>query len=195
MKKEFKIKAGGTERKAFIFTTDAFLALPLIVLAVSTFVAFSITLRDNITMQDYAYRIANDAMNVLTDASPSMVGAGDTESFAYIITENIQSGRISDANQTAIILDSIIPSNADYILEYKSGLGSWTTIREVNRNNKFSRYSIQVSSTKLVVAANSPRLTPFTNCANDLVCSSNPGLQYTPSSLVGPILLRIRLFI
>ena len=191
------MKASKTKRKAFIFTTDAFLALPLVVLAISTFVAFSITLRDNITLQDYVHMIAQDAMNVLIDASPSTVdksGTASTESFAYLIAQYIQNNALNDANQTASILDSIIPANAAYILEYKSG-NSWKTIREVDRNNKFSRYSIQLSVTKLIVATNSPKLLLSKDCANDLVCSFPPVSQYQPTTLVGPILLRIRVFV
>lgn len=189
---------GKNKKNAFIFTTDAFLALPLVVLAISTFIAFSVTLRDNITVQEYAYIIAKDAMNVLVDANPQYVGASGDNSFAYLIAKNIADLDLNSANSTASVIDSIIPSNAAYILEYKSTSDDqWKEIRVVDGGNKIAqnRYSIQVSDTRLIADISQPRLNPSGNCPSEIVCSFPPISQYTPGSTVGPLLLRIRVFI
>lgn len=194
-----KGKAGRKNAKhnAFIFTTDAFLALPLVVLAISTFIAFSVTLRDNITVQEYAYTIANDAMNVLVYATPANIGRTEDVSFAYLIANYTMSGNADDANKTASVIDSLVPSHAAYVLEYKSSSGDWKQIRVVDQGNMISqnKYSIQVSNTRLIADISPPRLNPSSNCPSDIVCPSSPTPQYTPGSMVGPILLRIRVFI
>ncbi|MCX8202562.1 MAG: hypothetical protein N3G74_02025 [Candidatus Micrarchaeota archaeon] len=185
-------------RNAFIFTTDAFLALPLIVLAISTFIAFSVTLRDNITVQEYAYIIAKDAMNLLIDGSPSILGQVENDSFAYIISKKIAESDPNGANQTASVIDSIIPSNAAYILEYKTASSNqWTQIRVIDSSNKISqnKYSIQVSDTRLISEISRPRVNPSSNCPSEIVCPSSPVNQYTPGKIVGPLLIRIRVFI
>ncbi|MEM4589947.1 MAG: hypothetical protein QXK21_01620 [Candidatus Micrarchaeia archaeon] len=193
-----KNKMEKNKKNAFIFTTDAFLALPLVVLAVSTFIAFSVTLRDNITVQEYAYIIAKDAMNVLIDSNPQYIGGSGDNSFAYIIAQNIVDSDLNSANNTASVIDSIVPSNAAYILEYKSYFDNeWKEIRILDRGNKIAqnKYSIQVSNTRLITDISEPRLNPSGNCPSEIVCSFPSISQYTPGSKVGPILLRIRVFI
>ncbi|MCX8169884.1 MAG: hypothetical protein N3D72_02225 [Candidatus Methanomethyliaceae archaeon] len=186
------------KRNAFIFTTDAFLALPLIVIAISTFVAFSVNLRDNITSQEYGYIIAKDAMNVLIDSSPYHAGKIGNDSFAYIIAKYIFDSDLYSANQTASVLDDFIPSNAAYILEFKSPSGNrWVEIRRVDKFNKIkeNRFSVQVSNVRLVTGISNPERVLSNNCPADIVCRSPPFAQYREGKQVGPLLLRIRVFI
>ena len=181
--------------KGFIFTTDAFLALPLIILAISSFLAFSISLRDNLTIQEYTYRMAKDSLNVLLDSTPYQAGVGDSNlTFAYLIA-NYSSNDLNSANQTAAILDNIIPQNAAYILEYKDPSNNWVEIRRGGLQTKFSSYAVQVSASRLIAELSPPQLTPFTSCASELVCTANVQSQYKEGKLVGPILLRIRIFV
>ena len=185
-------------KNGFIFTTDAFLALPLIILAISSFLAFSITLKDNLTIQEYTYRIAKDSLNVLIDSSPSQILEGGSDlSFAFLITNYIYTNRLDLANQTAAVLDSIVPNNVAYILEYKNSTSEWKEIRRADPQNKIEsvRYSVQISSIRLVSQLSTPSLNEFTSCPAQLVCSANPSSQYKEGKLVGPILLRIRVFI
>jgi hypothetical protein len=180
----------------FIFTTDAFLALPLIILAISSFLAFSISLRDNLTIQEYAYRMAKDSLNVLIDSTPYQAGVGDSNlTFAYLIANYTSFNDLNSANQTAAILDSIIPQNAAYILEYKGSSNSWVEIRKGGLQTKFSSYAVQVSTLRLIAELSPPQLTPFASCASELVCTANVKSQYKEGKLVGPILLRIRIFV
>ena len=185
----------GKGSKAFIFTTDAFFALPLVILAISTFVAFSVTLRDNITMQEYAYMLAKDALNALIDASPNMQ-MGPAPSFAYLIINYTSHGQFSTANQTASALDDLFPMNAGYILEYRNATSSqWTTIRAHNPG-KFVQYTIQVSSTRVVSAISDPVIAyrDASACKSEVVCGVASTI-YSEGQVMGPVLLRIRVFL
>ena len=186
--------------KAFIFTTDAFFALPLIILAISTFVAFSVTLRDNITMQEYAYMLAKDALNTLIEASPSQASElySQGESFTYLIIDYSSHGSMDEANQTASVIDRMFPISAGYILEYKNATDSqWKTIRVyANNPDKFSRYTIQVSSTRVVSAISdwSIDYRSASECRSQVVCGIASSI-YEEGQMMGPILLRIRVFL
>ncbi len=197
-------QAGNSKRnsKAFIFTTDAFFALPLVILAISTFVAFSVTLRDNITMQEYAYMLAKDALNTFIDASPSQISDQHIEklSFAYLII-NYTSG--SDpcnecANETASVIDDLFPLSAAYILEYKNVTDTqWKTIRAyANNQDKFSRYTIQVSSIRVVSAVSdwSIDYRNASECRSQVVCGIASSI-YEEARIMGPIVFRIRVFL
>ena len=188
--------------KAFIFTTDAFFALPLVILAISTFVAFSVTLRDNITMQEYAYMLAKDALSTLIEASPGQVSEISSDSsFVYLLIDYTSRGTSTydeRANETASVLDAMFPINAGYILEYKNATDTqWKVIRAyANNPDKFSRYTIQVSSTR-VVSAISDWDIDYRNaseCRAQVVCGTASTI-YEEGQVMGPILLRIRVFL
>jgi len=184
------------KRNAFIFTTDAFLVLPLIILTISTFISFSMTLRENTIKHEYTYMLARDSLNYLSEVT--MAGAGINASTSTVldtVVSEVMSGHMDSANSTVnASLDRYIPVSTAYILEYKDTIsGDWLPIRQAGDAGKILRPTIQVSEIRIITALTQPSINYPTNCAQDVMCTM-PATRYTAGQVVGPLMLRIRVF-
>ena len=187
-------------KKAFIFTTDAFLVLPIVILAISAFIAFTITLKDTNVFHGYAYLVARDSMAYMDEVTSSEAGlgfGGDRPVLDYIVTQ-IANGDLTGANQTlTIVLDNTVPSSVGYIFEYydlTQATPSWVKLREAGNLFKIKNPKFQISDTKLVTGLSDPQLLVPDSCGSAFVCSI-PTSYYTEGKVNGPYLLRMRAFI
>jgi len=184
------------KRNAFIFTTDAFLVLPLIILTISTFISFSMTLRENTIKHEYTYMLARDSLNYLSEVT--MVGAGINASTSTVldtVVSEVVAGHMDSANRTVNeSLSRYIPPSVAYILEYKDiNSGDWLPITQSGDIGKILRPTIQVSEIRIVTALTQPSINYPTNCAQDIMCAM-PIARYNAGQVVGPLMLRIRVF-
>lgn len=187
-------------KQGFVFTTDAFLVLPIVILAISAFIAFTVTLRDTNVFHSYSYIVARDSMSYMNEITSSEAGlplGGTRPVLDYLVTQ-ISNNDLAGANQTlAIVLDGHIPSSAGYIFEYydlSNATPTWEVVRQGGSSFKLSNYNFQVSDVKLVTALSDPQLGVTPNCASAFVCSV-PSSIYTEGEVTGPMLLRIRVFV
>jgi hypothetical protein len=184
------------KRNAFIFTTDAFLVLPLIILAVSTFISFSVTLRENTLQHEYTYMIARDSLSYLSDLTMAGAGLGASNSTVLdTVVYDVMVNDISSANSTvAASLDRYMPASAAYILEYKDlSSGDWVQIRRTGNAIKLQTPTIQVSETRIITALTQPSINYSSSCAQDVMCTA-PATRYAAGQVVGPLVIRIRVF-
>ena len=184
------------KRNAFIFTTDAFLVLPLIILAISTFISFSVTLRENTIQHEYTYMLARDSLSYLSDLT--MTGAGLSASNSTVldtVVYDVMRGELSSANSTvAASLDKYMPTSAAYVLEYKDlSSGDWVQIRQTGNAIKLQRPKIQVSEIRIITALTQPSISYSSNCAQDVMCTAS-ATRYAAGQVVGPLVIRIRVF-
>ncbi|VVB73385.1 Uncharacterised protein [uncultured archaeon] len=184
------------KNNAFIFTTDSFLVLPLIILAVSTFISFSVTLRENTIQHEYAYMLARDSMNYLSELT--MEGAGISMSNSTVldtVVYDVMAGHLDDANSTiAASLDSHMPLSTGYVVEYKDlSSGDWVQVRRAGNQAKLSKPIIQVSELRIITALTQPSISYSSNCAQDTMCAAS-ATRYVAGQVVGPLVLRIRVF-
>jgi hypothetical protein len=184
------------KKNAFIFTTDAFLVLPLIILTISTFISFSMTLRENTIKHEYTYMLARDSLNYLSEITMAEANlSSSTLTVLDNVTSEVVAGHMDSANRTVNeSLSRYIPASAAYILEYKNiTSGDWIPITQAGDTGKILRPTIQVSEIRIVTALTQPSINYSTNCAQDIMCTI-PATRYTAGQVVGPLMLRIRVF-
>jgi len=187
---------GKRGRSAFIFTTDAFLVLPLIILAISTFISFSVTLRENTIQQEYALTLARDSLNYMSDVTLTGVGlGGGNVTVMDSVISRVLAGDLSGANSTvATTLDRYVPASAAYILEYKdASSGDWIALRQAGNAAKLQNPKVQVSEMRIITSLTQPSINYSANCPQDIICTS-PSTRYAAGQVAGPLLLRIRVF-
>jgi len=196
------MKSTQKQKQAFIFTLDALLVLPLLILIISSLISFSSTLRENILLHEYSYMIAKDSISYLSELevnSASIPGltVGSTEGTLSIL--EYVARHISSTYDTDLAikgaLNNSIPEFAGYIFEYKNSAGSWVELSRGGNAAKLSpgNYSFQVSATKILSSLSDP-VAPHDLCGEDLICSA-PVSVYIKGEIVGPIMFRIRVFV
>jgi len=196
LEKSTKEKNDGL-RKAFIFTTDAFLVLPLVILVISAFVSFSVTIKETVVMQEYAYLISRDSLQYLSaiTATEAGIGSSNRSALEYVAVQ-VSNGDISGANHSiALALDRAVPATAGYSFEYLDESGTWNVVRQGGNIAKFSNPKFQVTSTKVVTALTDPQAPQFTSCATSIECTSPPATRYVAGRIFGPTFMRIRIYI
>ena len=183
--------------KAFIFTTDAFLVLPLVLLVMAAFISFSVSLRENLLTHEYTYLIARDTMSYLSDLK--MGEAGFTEDTDYSILD-YAAKKISengDINNLGEVVNNTIsiPENVGYIFEYDEGSG-WQEIVRDNQN-KIDKYKFSVSSIKIITPISKYQYNEsiYEDCTENIICASESPILYTLDEVLPPLILRIRVFI
>jgi len=191
-----KLQRGNKSRKAFIFTTDAFLVLPLVILVISAFVSFSVTIKETIVMQEYAYLIGRDTIQYLSDitATEAGIGASNRSVLEYIVVQIAT----SNPNLQSIVssaIDRTVPATAGYSFEYRDASGTWVQVRQGGNINKISNPKFQTSAVKVVTALTDPQAPAFQNCAASIECLPSPATRYVAGQVSGPMLVRIRIFI
>lgn len=187
------------ERRAFIFTIDAFLMLPLVILIIASFLVLSSTLNEYIMAHEFAYLTARDTMTYMSeltvdDASSQLSGlVGPSDSGMTIaqlitcrITNNDKSGAAEVFNRTISL-----PESAGYVFEYSTDGAAWKTISERQK----SRYHYQVSDIRVVSALSNSTLRPYLNCIEDNICRTETKQFYSPGEIYGPLMLRMRVYI
>ena len=120
LKSAKKLKENGKgAKKAFIFTTDAFLVLPLVILVISSFVSFSVTIRETVVMQEYAYLIGRDSLQYLSEISGTEAGIATSSRSAleYIIVQIANNDLVGARNSITSILGRSIPPSVGYVFE------------------------------------------------------------------------------
>lgn len=195
-------EAGGqtVARSGFIFTTDAFLVLPLVILIVTAFMAFSVSLRENMFFHEYTYTIARDRLAYLSDlpygdSGLSVLGA---------ITNASLNGNDAAARSVAeAYID--VPAGAGYVLErLDAGTGTWIEIA----NKSVAAYKYSASAVRISTVLAEPYLDidgqrvgmeagavadylEGYDCAKKISCSI-PSSIYVRGEVVGPAMIRLR---
>ena len=187
------------KKQAFVFTLDALLVLPLIIIIISSLIAFSVTLKENVLLHEYTFMIAKDSMNYLSEleigkASIAGLSPGSEGSLSVLeyTIRHIQS-KSTCALAIGGALNSTIPSFAGYIFEYKNG----TVWEEIARGGNVAKlatgnYSFQVSAIKVVSSLSDPQLVQDP-CSASVTCTT-PYSLYNKGEIVGPLMFRIRVF-
>ena len=189
------------ERRAFVFTLDALLVLPLIIIIISALIAFSSTLKENVLMHEYAYMIAKDSIDYMSElgvsqASPGLPAQNEAQlSVLEYVTKHLSD--VDPANRRQAIsaaLDSVFPTFAGYTIEYKNG-ASWVEIDRGGNPSKLvaGNYSYQVSAVKVVSSLSEPIVAQGAPCSGNMTCMA-PHSVYTAGEIVGPVMFRIRVF-
>jgi hypothetical protein len=81
-----------------------------------------------------------------------------------------------------------------YILEYKNASSSeWLPIRQSGNPMKRLKPIIQVSEIRIITSLKQPSIDYSTNCAQEVMCS-RPINRYEEGQMVGPLIIRIRVF-
>ena len=187
------------KRQAFVFTLDAILVLPLVILIISSLIAFSSTLKENVLLHEYTYMIAKDSVNYLAELqignAPTSLTLDANERnlsvLAYVtkhLTDSSSGLAINDS------LNSTIPSFAGYVFEYRNDTG-WVNITSGGNTAKFApgNYTFQVSVIKLVSGLSDPIVTD--PCTADILCiTTGPHSLYSKGEIIGPIMFRIRVY-
>jgi hypothetical protein len=186
--------------KGFIFTTDAVLVLPLVILIITAFIAFSVTLRENTFFHEYAFVLARDQLAYLSDLP---YGASGLPVIAAIMNASISG---NDQLALDIANTSIsVPSNMGYVLErFDVANNRWITIAE----KKLDRYKYNAGSVRLVTVLAGPYLeingqkVSFSpdvdylagyDCGNDVTCIAPATSFYRAGVIFGPALVRLRI--
>jgi len=156
-----------------------------------------VTLRENTIQHEYTYMLARDSLNYLSDLT--MTGAGLSASNSTVldtVVYDVMKGNLISANSTvAASLDRYMPASSAYILEYKDlSSGVWVQIRSYARNPaKLLNPTIQVSEIRIITALTPPSISYSSNCAQDIMCTAS-ATRYTAGQVVGPLVIRIRVF-
>ena len=189
------------KKQAFVFTLDAMLVLPLVILIISSLIAFSSTLKENVLLHEYTYIIAKDSVNYLTELE---IGAASTGLTVDANERNLSvlayvTKHLTDTYATRMAitgsLNSTIPSFVGYIFEYQNSSGGWSKIAEGGNTAKFAsgNYSFQVSVIKLVSGLSDPIVENGAPCSANVTCTV-PRQLYTPGQIIGPVMFRIRVY-
>jgi hypothetical protein len=187
------------ERRGFIFTIDAFLMLPLVILIIASFLVLSSTLNEYIMAHEFAYLTARDTMTYMSELTvdgaysqlAALVGPSDRGmTIAQLITRRITSGNVSGAAEVFNRTISL-PETAGYVFEYSLDGAAWNTISERQK----PRYHYQVSDIRVVTALSNSTLTAHSDCIGEVVCALSPTQLYTKGEIYGPLMLRMRVYV
>jgi len=201
-----------SKKHAFVFTLDALLVLPLIILIISSLISFSSTLKENVLLHEYTYIVAKDSVNYLSEleiGQVSVTGLNTTGYSSFTVLEFVIS-KLSDptARRLAVegTLNPIVPFFSGYIFEYNDG-SNWVELGRGGNLDKLSKYSFQVSAVKVVSGLSDPYLTfngeivagPGQDYLADYPCASGitcqlPTSVYVKGEMMGPMMFRIRVF-
>ncbi|MEM2974129.1 MAG: hypothetical protein QW112_00670 [Candidatus Micrarchaeia archaeon] len=188
-------------KRAFVFTLDALLVLPLIILIISSLIAFSATLKDNVLLHEYTYMVAKDSLGYLAElrmGEVSVAGLRVESSEENMSVLGFVTTHISNSTATKLAVEGTLnpkmPAFAGYIFEYKNDAGGWT---EIGRGGNLAKltsglYSFQVSSIKVVTGLTDPTITGDA-CSGAIVCNVPQDL-YEKGEIIGPMMFRIRVF-
>jgi hypothetical protein len=198
MKTTTKIKKQ-QKKRAFVFTLDALLVLPLIILIISSLIAFSATLKENVLMHEYAYMIAKDSVNYMSelDISRAVPGlASQSEASLSVLDYTVR--HLSEPTNTSRAitgaLDPSMPDFAGYICEYKNG-SAWVQIATGGNLAKVNgNYTFQVSAVKIISSLSNPVIPQGAPCSGNITCAYPQPSQYGKGEIIGPIMFRIRIF-
>jgi len=206
-----KTRARG-KKQAFVFTLDALLVLPLIILIISSLISFSSTLKENVLLHEYTYIVAKDSVNYMAELEVgqiSVAGLNTTGYSSFTVLEFVIS-KLADptARRLAVegTLNPRVPYFSGYIFEYNDN-GNWVEIAKGGNLDKLTKYSFQVSAVKVVSGLSDPYLT-FNGaivtgmeqdylsgypCASGITCQL-PSSLYVKGEMMGPTMFRIRVF-
>ncbi len=199
LKSAKKLKENGKgAKKAFIFTTDAFLVLPLVILVISSFVSFSVTIRETVVMQEYAYLIGRDSLQYLSEISGTEAGIATSSRSAleYIIVQIANNDLVGARNSITSILGRSIPPSVGYVFEYyDQSSATWVQVIQGGNALKTSNPKFQVTASKVVTALTDPVTNQFSSCAAAVTCTNPPSTRYVAGKVFGPTYVRLRIFI
>ena len=209
---ETRVKAKG-KKQAFVFTLDALLVLPLIILIISSLISFSSTLKENVLLHEYTYIVAKDSVNYLAELEVGQasvtalyVPSGDEQ--LTVLEFVIKQLSNTTARRLAVegTLNPTVPYFSGYIFEYNDG-SRWVEIGRGGDLDKLTKYSFQVSAIKVVSGLSDPYLTfngeivagPGQDYLADYPCASGitchlPTSIYMKGEMMGPMMFRIRVF-
>jgi hypothetical protein len=213
-----KTRARG-KKQAFVFTLDALLVLPLVILIISSLISFSSTLKENVLMHEYTYMVAKDSVNYLAEleiGQASVTGlyvpSGDESLTVLEFTIKQLSNTTARARAVQGTLNPRVPYFSGYIFEYWDGT-HWVEIARGGNADKLptgqnpGKYSFQVSAVKVVSGLSDPYM-EFNGqivagpgqdylseypCASGITCNT-PVPLYVKGDMMGPMMFRIRVF-
>jgi hypothetical protein len=192
------------KKKAFVFTSDALITIPITILLLITFLAFSAFLREDLFMYEYTYTVAKDQINYLNDLPCKNVDQSCNPEFSVLQQAAKYLSEGKDTSAANIINKSIsIPEDFGYVIEYFDGK-KWNVLLS---NEKFNP-KITSSAVKIVVDMSNPKIViggnkidaiyPKLEYLRDYSCSEKiacgiPVSLYEKGEIVGPYMFRIRI--
>jgi len=190
------------KRHAFIFTLDALLVLPLIILIISSLISFSSTLKENVLLHEYSYMIAKDSINYLSELEMgnasidiSLEAGEETLPVLGYVAKYLSNTATTSKVIRGALPATKIPAFAGYIFEYKDTSGNWTEIASGGNLARLApgNYSFQVSIIKIVSGLSDPVITQ-NPCLPTITCQI-PHSIYQKGEIIGPVMFRIRVFV
>jgi hypothetical protein len=210
-----RVKSKG-KKQAFVFTLDALLVLPLIIMIISSLISFSSTLKENVLLHEYTYIVAKDSVNYMAEleiGQASVTGlyvpSGDEQ--LTVLEFVISQLSNTTATERAVLgtLNLRVPYFSGYIFEYNDN-GNWVEIARGGNEAKLAsgNYSFQVSAVKVVSGLSDPYLEvngqvftgpvqdypPEYQCAHETTCIIHANSIYKKGEMMGPTMFRIRVF-
>lgn len=199
MKNEKSEKEKNEMEKGFIFTSDALITIPITILLLTSFLALSSILQEDLFMYEYVYTVAKDQINYLNEL-PYEEGL----SVLQKATEYISKNEIKNA---ADLINKSISLREDfgYVIEYWDGK-KWQQLVSKEKEN----YRFSASAIKITIGMKNPKITVSgkeidiynTNydenylegydCKSKVACGIQTSL-YDKGKIVGPMMFRIRI--
>lgn len=179
-------------RRAIVFTLDALLAIPLLLLIMGTLITFAATFKESILAHEYVYIVARDTMVRLAELKVKDYGAaqlGATKwdenlTIAEFIGKKIDAGEIDAARG---IFENFFTYPYGYDFEFLKG-NEWKVIASKPKEN----YQFEVPYLLLVAARTLPEIKKLEDCPTTVACPATVEPRYKPGKLIGPIMLRLR---
>lgn len=184
--------------RAFIFTLDAFIVLPLVILIISAFVSFSVTLREKTLLHENTYLIARNTMIYLSELTAQEAGAVDSgtatmaESNMSILSLTAKYLALKDFSKANDIIERYlsVPQSAGFSFEWFNGT-SWVTLQSREK----AGYSFQVSDVRVVTPVETPVIQNLQGKCPGLIACQIPQTLYTEGKIYSSVAMRLRVFV
>ncbi len=193
----------GKNKKAFVFTSDALITIPITILLLTTFLTFSALLKEDLFIYEHIYTVAKDQINYLNDLPCKNVDRSCKPELSVLQQATIYIHERKFQNARDIINKSVsLSEEFGYVVEYFDGK-NWEEII----NNEKSNPRITSSAVKIVVDMSNPKIeidgkeidaiNPKLEYLENYSCSENvackiPVSLYKKGEIIGPIMFRIR---
>ncbi len=177
--------------KAFVFTLDSFVALVLVLFAISAMLYISNSPKS--ASEDYSrlYMVADDSLDVLAKVNASAV-SGTDESALLMVGRLASSGDLKAAGRVVQgSIEPVIPGQFGFSVEYEKRPGEWVLVYSRERPQN----SMRASAVRIVSGEKNPGKSG-TWCADEkcALCSGLPPGSVEGESF-GPFAIRINVWV
>jgi hypothetical protein len=192
------------KKKAFVFTSDALVTIPITILLLTTFLAFSVLLREDLFMYEYIYTVAKDQINYLNDI-PCRYADRNCDPKLSILQQVSMYLKNGDKDKAANLINKSISISEDfgYVVEYYDGKNWVEILNKEKPNPKFTASSIKITvdmtNPKINIGGKEidaiyPNYEYLQNysCRESIACSIPTVSLYEKGEVVGPYMFRIR---